>query len=99
MTASESRVLLRDLTSTTTIDVPRSVFESRAPSSLAVLYLNSSKLLAGKLSDLCAVGLVGASLPTHRSQILDTSVFLGTRSLQLATNEAVHILQGTFRTE
>lgn len=45
--ACDTKLLLQDLSSSSSIEVPRSVLEARIPSCLAVLYLNSAKLVAG----------------------------------------------------
>ena len=43
----ESRIRLQDLNSEATHDIPRAVLENKIPTCAAILYYNSSKLVAG----------------------------------------------------
>lgn len=43
----ESRIRLHDLGSEATHDIPRAVLENKVPTCAAILYYNSSKLVAG----------------------------------------------------
>lgn len=47
MVACDNKILMQDLASSATREIPRSVLESKAPTCLAVLYNVGSQLLSG----------------------------------------------------